>query len=59
MSGDKVIVLQMEVEEINKRLVVKYEGNYWNIVSDEEIKVWNKVEVLEMDDNKLKVKIVK
>lgn len=56
MSGDAVAGKQLKTSLVNERIVVKYEWNYWNIMSDEIVEEGDIVEVVSMKDNKLKVK---
>lgn len=56
MSGDSIIGKKFQIQEINGRDVIKYEGMYRNITSDTDYKVWDTVKVMSMDDNIVKVK---
>lgn len=58
MSGEAVLWKQLVVQNVNNRLVVRYEGNYWNIDSKDSIQVEDTVEVIKMQDNRLVVKKV-
>jgi membrane protein implicated in regulation of membrane protease activity len=49
----------MKLEKVNGRLVVRYEGVYRNIETADEVVAGDKVEVIKMDDNRLKVKKAK
>jgi len=39
MSGDSIKGKKLTVQEVNGRDVIKYEGMYWNIQSDQDYKV--------------------
>ncbi len=58
MSGDTIIWRTFSVERVNKRDVIRHEGMYWNMKSDDTFSTWDTVEVLSMDDNVVKVKVI-
>ncbi len=59
MSGDTIIWKTFTVQKANKRDVIKYEWMYWNIKSDQDFEIWDKVVVISLDDNVAKVEAVK
>lgn len=56
MSGEAVVWAKMVVQEVNSKLVVRYEWVYWNIDSDDDVQAWDKVTVISMHGNHLIVK---
>jgi len=56
MSWEAVIWATMIAQEVNEKMVVRYEWVYWNIDSAQNIQVWDVVTVLSMHGNHLVVK---
>jgi membrane protein implicated in regulation of membrane protease activity len=56
MSGEAIIGTTMTAQEVNGKMVVRYEGVYWNIETADTIEVGDKVVVKAMQGNHLIVK---
>lgn len=56
MSADSIIGKSFQVQEINKKKVIKYEGMYWNVANTADVESGQTVEVLELGDNVVTVK---
>ncbi len=56
LSIDRVKGQKLVVQDVDGKMVVWYEGNYWNIISSQELKPGDTVVVEELKDGKLVVK---
>lgn len=56
MSAHAVIWMNLQVQEVNNKHVVRYQGVYWNIDTEEKVVPWDIVAVEYMHDNHLVVK---
>ncbi len=56
LSIDRVKWQKLVIQDVDGKLVVWYEGNYWNIISDEQLKPGDTVVVEDLKDGKLVVK---
>jgi len=58
LSIDRVRWQKLVVQDVEDKLVVWYEGNYWNIIAEENLKPGDTVVVEDIKDGKLVVKKV-
>lgn len=56
MSGEAVIGKSMALQQVNNKLVVRYEGVYWSVSSKDTLVAGDTVKVTAMDNNHLVVK---
>jgi len=56
LSIDSIVGQHMIVQYISGQIVIHFDWIYWNVMSDDELKQWDNVEVIEIIWNKLKVK---
>lgn len=56
LSVDNIVWQHMIVQYISGQMVIHFDGIYWNVISEDELKQWDSVEVIEIVWNKLKVK---
>jgi membrane protein implicated in regulation of membrane protease activity len=55
MSSDTIGGKVFTLQHVNNRDVIKYEGMYWNVSSDVALTPGEKVKVLDMEDNIVRV----
>jgi len=58
LSIDNIVGQKLIVQEVDGKLVVWYEGIYWPVISEEELKPGDTVEVVAREGNAVKVKKV-